>query len=181
MNKYKDMERDVNSKEQEKLSSVRYKSTIKMVNKYGGIIHPAIDCGEKNALSRKLGIKKNTAWDLNWYWHTSNKFKTITAFEVIEHLQNPLLFVMEVYNRLENYGCFYLTTPVRWWLGKGKHHFAEYNKEDLLFLFRIAGFRKIEIKRIKAYNLNWHFGIRPVIRYLRDRVFGQCWFVVGIK
>ncbi|NOY58931.1 MAG: class I SAM-dependent methyltransferase [Calditrichaeota bacterium] len=183
LTRYIDVGEDVDSDRYEKLNSVRYKSTIEKVYHYGGIIYPALDCGPPNVLARKLGIKQNTDWDLNWTWpEMIPNYRTITAFEVIEHLQNPLLFVHEVYDHLDAGGTFYLTTPVRWWMGKGKHHFAEYDEDDLIFLLLDAGFQKIEIERIRVYQLNKeHIGIRPIIRFIRDRLKGQCWFICAQK
>jgi len=163
---------DVLSEKRRKLSSVRVKETIKRVN----VRQPAIDIGEKNTLSIDLGIKENTTTDLDFPVFKNMKYETVTCFEVIEHLRNPLLFLTEVKKLLSPTGIFYLTTPVRWWIGKGKYHFHEYNKVELLNILRNAGFNDIELERIRAYNFK-PTGIRPVIRLLRDVILGQCFFV----
>ncbi len=46
------------------------------------------------------------------------KFQIITAFEVLEHLENPLDFVKSVSDRLESGGIFIFSTPNRETLGR---------------------------------------------------------------
>ena len=162
-------------------SSIRFKSTLRAVKKYG-IEHPSLDADMPNMFGSAIGVKETLSKhiDLNRHWSRAN-YQTITSFEVLEHLQNPLLYLTCIYNHLYYGGKLFLTTPVKWML-KGKYHFHEFTKEELIFCLIKAGFNaeQIKITRIQAYTLR-HFGIRPLIRKVRDMIYGQCFFVIAIK
>lgn len=162
-----------------KNSSVRFGSVDRIL-KYG-ITMPTLDADGPNAFSKALGIDRtlNVFTDLNEQWKVPRVFMTITSFEVIEHLQNPLLYLKCIYAHLDNGGKLYLTTPVKW-MFKGKYHFHEFTKEELLFCLTEAGFENIIVTRIQAYDLR-HFGIRPLIRKVRDMILGQCFFITAYK
>lgn len=161
------------------LNSVRFGSVDERM-KYK-VTHPALDADGPNPFSKALGITRTLSEDvnLNYWWNMRGCFITITSFEVIEHLQNPLLYLKCIHTHLKNGGKLYLTTPVKW-MFKGKYHFHEFTKEELLFCLIEAGFKNISVNRIQAYDLK-HFGIRPIIRKLRDMIWGQCFFVTAIK
>jgi len=168
---------DVMTPEYRESINTRFRETVKRVK----IIEPSLDIGEPNSISKYLEIKKNTNFDLNWEWPVSEKFRTITCFEVIEHVENPLMLMKEIYDHLEPGGKLYLTTPVRWWIGKGKHHFHEFSIGELTAMLHKVGFLIYTHERIRAYQFNGHFGIRPIVRWLRDIFIGQCVFVEAEK
>ena len=152
-------------------NSRRYKSIERLP------LHPStLDAGCENKMALSLGITNFINTDLNYKFSTKKKHNTVTSFEVIEHLQNPLTYLESIYNCL---GILYLTTPVKW-MFKGKYHFHEFTKEELLFCLKLSGFQHIHIKRVQAYNLR-HFGIRPLIRKIRDLIYGQCFLVTAVK
>ncbi len=158
--------------------SVRFRETIKRVN----IIEPALDIGGENSLGIILGIRNFTDIDLNKPWLLpKKKYNTITCFEILEHVQAPLLLLSIIKERLNKGGTLYLTTPVaNKLLGIGKHHFKEYTKWELDWILYEAGFDYINISRIKSYNFKWkYFGIRPIIRLIRDRLIGNTYFVIA--
>jgi len=155
--------------------SVRFNSVKKLINVYGSVL----DAGGENDFAKALGIKSFIVSDLNYPFTTSYKYDLVTSFEVIEHLQNPLIYLESIKSCLKNNGQLCLTTPVRW-IFKGKYHFHEFNELELLDILNMAGFRVIKMTRIPAYNLK-HLGIRPVIRKIRDLIKGQCFYVVTEK
>lgn len=175
---------DVDSDEYIKACRVRFESTLK---KLPILKSPILDIGEPNALGKMLGIRDFTDWDLEYTWPFGvRKYKIITCFEVLEHIENVLIFLLEIWNHLDrDGGVLYLTTPARWkyfpgLFGKGDLHCYEYSKGDLLMLFEMTGFEIIEIDRIRGYTWQWRFfGIRPIIRWFRDVIFGQCLFIVA--
>lgn len=98
----------------------------------------------------------------------SDEIDTITHFEVIEHLLNPLLNMTECYRILKSGGKMYLTTPNDYSLiHKLEHllsiqyepHFHQFNKKGLLWLLEEAGFKDIKIttfkKSSKGYIARW--------------------------
>jgi len=173
MNKYRVLPKDIKS------SSVRFRSIKREMEKYS--IKTALDADGPNLFALKLGIMASLdrTIDLNRKWDFKKQYDTITSFEVIEHLQNPLLYLECIYNHLTPGGRVILTTPVKW-MFKGRYHFHEFTKDELIFCLSEAKFTNIQITRISAYNLR-HFGIRPIIRKIRDLLFGQCFFVVATK
>jgi SAM-dependent methyltransferase len=166
---------DVTSDDYIKRSRVRFNSTFKNVDM---VKHPVLDIGEQNALGMRLKADAWTDWDLNQRWPDGKKYSTIFCFEVLEHLERPDVMLAEIRNHLNEGGLLYLTTPVRWWMGKGERHFKEYSRDDLVRLLSEATFSDISITRIRAYDL-MHLGVRPLIRWIRDLMFGQCFFVLA--
>ncbi len=169
--------KDVIGNNYAKRSSVRFKTTIAALGK---IERPCLDIGERNALGELLNVDAWTNWDLNKVWPNNEKYKSITCFEVLEHLQRPKVLLTNIEKHLSSKGKLYLTTPCKWWMGEGKHHYSEYNQKELVNMIISSGFVDVKITRIRAYNL-WHFGIRPLIRWLRDLTLGQCFFVEATK
>lgn len=163
------------------IDKIRFRETIKRVK----VIKPHLDIGEENPLGRLLGVDVEDYTgkaDLNWPWDMYEKYNTITCFEVIEHVQNPLLMLTQIKRHLSEKGKLYLTTPVSWFMGKGKYHFTEYGRDDLVELVEIAGMQVMGLERIRGYTWCWkYFGVRPVIRLTRDVLFGQCFFLMISK
>ncbi len=155
---------------------IRFRETIKRFK----TIKPHLDIGEENPLGQLLAADDYTgSLDLNWPWDLGKKYSTITCFEVLEHIQNPLLLLTTIKQHLSEKGKLYLTTPVSWPLGKGKYHFTEYSRDDLLELVKMSGMQVTELERIRGYTWCWrYFGIRPIIRLTRDILFGQCFFLI---
>ncbi len=171
---------DVISSEYERACRIRLRETLK---RFDGE-HPILDIGERNVLGEIIKADSYTTWDLNepWPTHCATHFKTITCFEVLEHLVEAKLCLKEIAQHLETEGRLYLTTPVRWWMGKGEYHFKEYNRNELVTLLTECGLRIQYLTRIRAYTWKWaYFGVRPIIRWIRDICFGQCLFVIASK
>jgi len=182
--------KDVPSAQYAKNCSVRFESTMsKIGNK---IKHPCLDVGEVNILGRALEADYWIDNELNEPWinyrggdyqigeyrvEFTYPFETILCLEVLEHLEKPDILLREIKNHLALKGKLYITTPCKWWMGKGKKHFAEYDEKELRGMLLSAGFGDLKISRIRAYNLSLkHFGLRSLIRWLRDILIGQCFF-----
>ena len=71
----------------------------------------AIEWGEKHFGLRGYLVTGQGLEDLPL--HFPKKFQVITAFEVIEHLEEPLDFVQKIYEKLEEGGLFIFSTPNR--------------------------------------------------------------------
>lgn len=82
---------------------------------------------------------------------------------------------------MEEGGRLFLTTPVAWWIGRGDYHFHEFSQEDLVNVLLMAGFAIERLERMRAYTWDWQYlGVRPIVRLLRDRLFGQCFYVEAL-
>lgn len=129
---------------------------------------PVLDCGERSVLTgmieNKFGVKiENTTGDLD-ISPINGKYDFILAFEIIEHLMNPLWFLIQVRQALNPDGILYLSTPINkpkyFWRHDHFHEFGEYR---LGALMDRAGFKIVRKERKRFYPIN---GLRPLIRLL---------------
>ena len=86
------------------------------------------------------------------------QFDMITAFEVIEHEQNPLGMMKRVQTLLKNGGIAVLTTPNhntfwrkimgKWWVGyRHAEHLTFWNLRSLKELMKRSGFTEVTVER----------------------------------
>ena len=112
----------------------------------------------------------NTTFDLDT-GIIEKKYDIITAFEVIEHLFNPLHCLLEVNKSLNPNGRLYLSTP------KSKprflsspEHFHEMSESSLEALFDRAEFNVARKITFRVHSFWYYFtGIRPLLRSVFDR------------
>lgn len=96
-------------------------------------------------------------------------YKTIFCFEVIEHLMNPLFFMRNCFEILEDEGRMYISTPLRrpGLLRDNETHFNEYKPKELHILFDRAEFKINRLRVVRHIPSSWLLkGIRPALRYL---------------
>ena len=75
----------------------------------------------------------------------SESFEVISAFQLIEHLPKPEVFLWRVKNWLKSEGLFFLSTPnKKSSIIQHPYHFREYYKEELEPLLKIY-FSKVEL------------------------------------
>lgn len=88
--------------------------------------------------------------DVSRYSVVGGHFRTVTSFEVLEHLFNPLFHLMELRRVLHPEGSLYLTTPndmsliykAEHLLGrKYRPHFHQFSERDLRDILEHSGFR----------------------------------------
>lgn len=94
-----------------------------------------------------------------------NEVDVITSFDVIEHVENPRLFMEECYKLCKRDGKIVIGTPteqpiMRMAIEKeydsflfSTQHLWILNKESLELSARLAGFKNIEIKYKQRYGL----------------------------
>ncbi len=165
---------DVTSHDYANRTSVQHKETIRRMT---NVVNPILDLGADNILSRLLGAK-NLDTDLNYGNWPEETWPTITCFQVLEHIQNPLLLLENICRHLTANGRLYLTTPAGWILSRYEWHFKEYREEELWVLFKMAGLEIVKLERMRSWN--WRgIGIRPVIRWFRDRLWGSSFFIIA--
>jgi len=145
--------------------------------------HPAyivkgicLDCGDPSEMTSLLfktfpiGLT-NTRHDLNY--KSNDKidfaFENIFAFEIIEHLLNPLVFMEWIKSVLIEDGSVFLSTPIfrPKWMRNKKWHFHEFNRNELMYLIDKAGFNVINKKIVNPQRWYYLFtGLRPFLRFL---------------
>lgn len=151
--------------ENSRFNRKRYAYTLSFIKDLGGVV---LDCGESNKLKhlmeKKFNIKINsTKGDLDFVT-IDGKYDFILAFEMVEHLMNPLWLLCQINSALKPNGILYLSTPIN----KPKllwrpDHFHEFDEYRLKQLFQKANFEVIRYERKRFGNL---LGIRPIIRFI---------------
>jgi SAM-dependent methyltransferase len=134
-----------------------------------------LDVGAENLLSREFARKcnlilQNTQGNLDfagWEIRHSHRFDDVLCLEVLEHLANPLHFLLLLRNIMKPAGRLWLTTPkASWhWLWN-RDHFMEYDRRRLTALLGAAGFK---IESFALTKSGWPLGTfwrgaRPCIR-----------------
>ena len=156
----------------------RIKGTINLLE--GKLKGGIADCGENNPLKKSIEEYFNLEidsldWDFNWTMHFNKKYDIILCFEVLEHIMNPLLFLVELKKLLKDDGVIYLSTPhQKPQIIKAKHHYHEIPTDRLMWLFNAADLYSTHIGNVTIAG-NWYnhiFGIRPILRYFqKTRVY----------
>lgn len=132
-----------------------------------------LDIGEDNPLKRFMEKKFNvsissTPYELDFDRDTiPGKWQTITCFEVLEHLFNPLTLLDNMVNTLEDDGVIYLSTPKRPHFLWTKYHYHEIDDKRIRWLFEKAGLKIVREDRIRTTG-KWyqHLMGRGFLRYL---------------
>jgi len=147
---------------------------------------PVLDLGPPNALARVLEqrdavrIVHTGEHDLDREPMASfqpGPFATVTAFEILEHLLNPLLVLDGCRQVLLPDGHLYVTVPRRhpheWLFGKSPEHFHEFAPDELRWLLDKAGF---EIEHFAVANTSeLTAGVRPLLRrFFRNLILVRC-------
>lgn len=103
--------------------------------------------------------------------HWKEKIDVIVSFDVIEHVENPYLFLRDVYDLLKADGCAIIGTPtdapvMRALLGEiyekqqlfSTQHPWILNEKVLRMLAEKIGFKQISVKYYQRYGINNLFG-----------------------
>lgn len=94
--------------------------------------------------------------DIERYEFPDNTFHTLTHFEVLEHLFNPLYHVLEMKRVMAPDGNLFLVTPNDYSLiykvehvlsRKYRPHFHQFTERDLRDLFHRAGMRIVHLEK----------------------------------
>ena len=136
---------------------IRWEKTLAFLNE-DKTVKSALDIGDCTPFTKNLESFFNCPFDnpnidLDEE-HLTGEYDIITAFEVIEHLYNPLHFLMEIKRVLKSGATLYLSTP------KGKpyflwseEHFHEMGYTRLNSLINRAGFSIVRKKQIRIHSI----------------------------
>lgn len=151
--------------------------------KEGGIEQDDIcyDIGEYNPrvkyIAEQMGLEIKTidTVDFNWdslYSRCDYYCDRIFAFEILEHLQNPLFFMNELKENLTPNGSIYLIIPCNpMWLWHEMHFFEMGRKHFEKWILKPLGLKIVRYKKIyfiptwKTYLI----GFRPLWRVLTGK------------
>ena len=138
------------------------------------------DIGEYNPrikyIAEQMGLEIETidACDFNWnsWYDYDDSFTNIFAFEVVEHLQNPLFFMRELKAIMTENGSIYLIIPCNPRLLWHEMHFFEMDRKH--FEKWILAPLKLKIVRYKKIYFfpSWKtylIGFRPLWRVLTGK------------
>ncbi len=147
---------------------------------------PVLDLGPSNALAREL--EKRFGVDIA---HTGSHdldrerlaafcpgpYASITGFEILEHVMNPLFVLDGCREVLQGDGVLYLSVPRRhpweWLFGKSPEHFHEFARDELRWLLDKAGFTVV--RWVELDTSEFLLGVRPLLRRLfRNLIFVEC-------
>lgn len=80
---------------------------------------------------------------------------TVSAFQVMEHLAEPELFLLECYRILKRGGMVFITVPFMWQVHEAPHDYYRYTRYGLEHLLKKTGFSEIEIKENTGFWQMW--------------------------
>jgi hypothetical protein len=161
----------------------RFDVTLRGIQSLRG---PVLDLGPPNALAREMerrygvNIVHTDAHDLDRERlgaFRPGPYGTITAFEILEHVLNPLFVLDGCREVLLPHGTLHVSVPRRngceWVFGKSPEHFHEFAPDELRWLLTKAGF---EIEHWDAANSSvLSPGLRPLLRrLLRNLLLVRC-------
>lgn len=87
---------------------------------------------------------------------------TVVAFQVLEHIPEPELFLAECFRILRSGGTLFLTTPFMWHVHEAPDDYYRFTRYGLDYLLKKSGFIEIEIKEATGFwqmlvlKLNYH-------------------------
>ncbi|MFQ5599654.1 MAG: class I SAM-dependent methyltransferase [Candidatus Krumholzibacteriia bacterium] len=174
---------EVDSKAYAAGSRRRFDATLRCIE---SVQPPALDIGPPNALAREVERRFGVTIE-NTGMHDLDRerirdfcpgpYATITGFEILEHLLNPLLVLDGCREVLQPDGVLYVSVPRRsaweWLFGKSPEHFHEFAADELRWMLDKGGF---QIERwVELSTSEMSFGIRPLLRRLmRNLLFVKC-------
>jgi hypothetical protein len=162
---------------------MRWKKSLAFVRESGAIplpVRAGLDIGDRTPVTEMLeahfGCRfDNTAVDLDTEpLDVTTRYPVVTAFEVIEHLYNPLHLLLEIREALDPAPSsrLFLSTPA--WKPRflqSPDHFHEMPKRSLDALLSRAGF---EVARSAGFGIRSHLfclrGVRPLLRCIFEKI-----------
>ena len=152
----------------------RFEATLRHVKV---VREPVLDLGPPNALAREVErrhgvhLEHTGAHDLDrerLATFCAGPYATITAFEILEHLLNPLFVLDGCLEVIQPDGVLYVSVPRRngceWVFGKSPEHFHEFAPDELRWVLEKAGFAVVREAQVNSSVLAP--GIRPLLRRL---------------
>ncbi|MCB0171419.1 MAG: class I SAM-dependent methyltransferase [Anaerolineae bacterium] len=80
---------------------------------------------------------------------------TVTAFQVMEHLSEPSLFLAECHRILRPEGQLFITVPFMWHVHEAPYDYFRYTRFGLEYLLTKVGFVSIDIRENTGFWQMW--------------------------
>jgi len=160
--------------------SIRWQKSIAFLNRSSFsrfTISKGLDLGDRtpftDLLEHSFGFPlDNTTGDLDLAL-LEGSFGVVTAFEVLEHLYNPLHALLEVRQVLKGDGArLFVSMPLRKpsFLAS-PDHFHEMSRQSALSLFKRAGFSVVRSEEFRIRPLLFYLtGVKSLLRALFEKV-----------
>tara|TARA_B100000315_G_C14334436_1_gene476740 strand:- start:163 stop:714 length:552 start_codon:yes stop_codon:yes gene_type:complete len=157
------------------INKIRWSNTLEFIGTCDKA-KSGLDIGDRTLFTLELekvfGCSfKNTNIDLD-IDKIKGQYDIITAFEIIEHLYNPLHCLEQIRQALKENGRLYLSTPVgKLYILWAPGHFHEIHRERLHSLFKRAEFQIIRQDTFRIHPNYFYFtGFRPLLRGIFEKV-----------
>lgn len=126
-----------------------------------------------------LNVKQFDTGDLNFVKMPEIKaYDAIFAFDIVEHLQNPLWFMKQMKDGLAPDGSIYVCYPTNpQWMWHELHFFEMKPKHFEKWIIKPLGLEIVRKKRI-IFIPNWKaifIGVRPILRIARGELKIRDW------
>jgi SAM-dependent methyltransferase len=164
------------AKKSNKADYDRYDLTIKLMPELHGRI---LEADQRNHFTEYVmwdcdhPLSKNFNYGCICGHYVLPVYNFILSFEVIEHLQNPLIYLRDLSLQLRPDGILILTTPIPSPIFPDKFdithvHWNEFNKRKLYDLVELAGLKVTKYEKFnKSLRQYLKIGlIRPTLRWL---------------
>jgi hypothetical protein len=159
---------------------VRWLKTIDFVRRSAVLdrsISRGLDLGDRTPLTASLeqlfGCPfENTVIDLD-VEPLAGSFGVVTAFEVLEHLYNPLHALLEVRRVFQGeHAHLFVSMPLaKPELLQSADHFHEMSRKSALSLFERAGFKVERFEEFRIRQPLFYFtGVKPLLRAWYEKV-----------
>lgn len=144
------------------------------------------------ALTKASKLIKDTGRKISFYNFDVQKeipinktFDIICAFEIIEHLKNPMIAIVNMRNKLKINGILVCSTPDKKYdMSSDPTHINVKTKKEWIRIFNEVGFRKVQNSQVSFlpffYKLNKHFHMTFPIA-IKSKYINSPLFIVAQK
>ncbi|TLU52853.1 MAG: class I SAM-dependent methyltransferase [Chlorobium sp.] len=159
---------------------MRWRKTVNFISRSslsGAQCSKGLDLGDRTPITASLEqlfgcMFENTTADLD-IASLEGSFGVVTAFEVLEHLFNPLHTLLEVKQLINgDRSRLFVSMPLRKPLFlSSPDHFHEMSRRSALSLFTRAGFMVVRSEEFRIRPLLFYLtGFKPLLRALFEKV-----------